>query len=81
MEGLRLKETMLMEKVIFVWKGYYDTGEIMVEGFYENDKFHGDVVGYYKNGQPSEKIIYKEGVYEGKISLFQERKYKKYWNI
>ena len=67
MEGLRLKRNYVNGKGEGVWKGYYDKGEIMVEGFYENDKFHGDVVGYYKNGQPSEKSYIKKGYMREKI--------------
>ena len=51
---------------------YYENGQIMEEGNYEDGKVEGEWSGYYENGQIRYKIYYKNDKEEGKWSGYYE---------
>ena len=54
-------------------KEYYDSGKILKESHFSNDKENGEEKIYYENGAIKEKRFYNNGKEEGK-SLFYDEK-------
>ena len=56
-----------------IHKEYYDSGKILKESHFSNDKENGEEKIYYENGAIKEKRFYNNGKEEGK-SLFYDEK-------
>ncbi|PID95540.1 MAG: hypothetical protein CSA94_01085 [Bacteroidetes bacterium] len=53
------------EKTLIGEKQYYETGELKIEGTYDNNKRHGVWKSYYKNGNLWSKGTYIQGIENG----------------
>ncbi len=63
------------EKILQHEKSYYKTGELKMEGAYQNNKRHGKWVSYYKDGSKWAEATYENGKEEGmKIVYYKNGK-------
>ena len=53
---------------------YYESGEIMEQGFYKDKKLHGEWNKYDKNGVKITKAFYSDGVKTGKWTFLNDGK-------
>ncbi len=53
------------KKVLIGERQYYETGELKIEGKYNNDRRHGVWKSYYKNGNLWSKGTYIQGIENG----------------